>query len=320
MIYRLLNIESEWNVTMMLISVFFTFLVTITFIKLTWNYLPHDAGREFAINGQLSKGKTRGVGIVFILCFVISSVIFFPIDIEFYIYCLLLLASMLSGFLDDCSNVPWGEFKKGLIDLIIAVVAAMSYINFNPEKIGVIIKDSLFKIPAFAYVALATLLIWISINVTNCSDGVDGLSGSLSIITFATYYFVFEKQGSSYAHVTLLIITSIAGYLWYNVSPSSVLMGDAGSRAIGFLIGILALKTYNPFLYILVSLMLVIDGGIGLIKLTLIRITKKKVLMNIRTPIHDHVRKVLGWSDTQVVFRFSLFQIISSIITLYYFV
>ncbi len=89
-------------------------------------------------------------------------------------------------------------------------------------------------------------------------------------------------------------------------------MGDAGSRALGFLIGVLVLKTYNPLLYILVAFMFIVDGGLGLMKVSFIRFMKIHILQNIRTPIHDHVRKKLNWSDTQVVFRFTVIQLAMS--------
>ena len=55
--------------------------------------------------------------------------------------------------------------------------------------------------------------------------------------------------------------------------------------------------------------MLLVDGGLGLIKITMIKATKNSAFMkNIRTPVHDHFRKTLKWSDTQVVIRFAAVQ------------
>lgn len=315
MIYELTGfIYNKYSV---LASIFFAFIATIILIKMVQNVLPHDDGRVFAINGQLSKGKPRGVGIVFIVCFVIMSIIFVPFNKEYMVYCILLLASMMSGFLDDKAEVPWGELKKGIIDLVIALMAAFTFVNFNSSYVGILFQDIFIEFPQPLYIILATMLIWFSINVTNCSDGVDGLSGSLSIVTLLTLYYVFIKENSNYAHVVLLMLACVLGYLWFNMSPSKVLMGDAGSRALGFLIGVLVLKTYNPLLYMLVAFMFIVDGGLGLIKVSFIRFMKIHILKSIRTPIHDHVRKKLSWSDTQVVFRFTVIQLaMSSIVFL----
>ncbi|HBA98163.1 MAG TPA: phospho-N-acetylmuramoyl-pentapeptide-transferase, partial [Lachnospiraceae bacterium] len=57
--------------------------------------LPVDHGREFAVNGSLSKGKIRGAGFTFVLVFVACSLFFMPVDREYIIYCILILAVML---------------------------------------------------------------------------------------------------------------------------------------------------------------------------------------------------------------------------------
>ena len=94
-------------------------------------------------------------------------------------------------------------------------------------------------------------------------------------------------------------------------------MGDAGSRAIGLIIALAFMLSGMPFMFIPCALMLMIDGGLGLVKLTILRVTKSKTFMkNIRTPIHDHARKNKGWSDTQVVTRFTLMQILLSAVFL----
>ena len=62
---------------------------------------------------------------------------------------------------------------------------------------------------------------------------------------------------------------------------------------------------------------LIIDGGLGLVKVSLLRFLKIHILKNTTTPIHDHVRKKLGWSNAQVVFRFAIIQIGVSLATVY---
>ena len=115
----------------------------------------------------------------------------------------------------------------------------------------------------------------------------------------------------------LLFAVCILGYLWYNATPSRLMMGDAGSRAMGLFISIAVLKTGSPFLYIPIALVLILDGGLGILKVSLIRFCKIHILTNVRTPLHDHVRKVWNWSNTQTVFRFAIIQIILAVATIY---
>ena len=93
-----------------------------------------------------------------------------------------------------------------------------------------------------------------------------------------------------------------------------MLMGDAGSRALGFYLAVVAMKTGHPVIFLLLAAVLIVDGGIGLVKVFLLRFFKIAILKNTRTPLHDHARKGKEWSDTQVVFRFSIIQILSALV------
>ena len=91
------------------------------------------------------------------------------------------------------------------------------------------------------------------------------------------------------------------------------MMGDAGSRAIGLFIAIAVMKTGSPFLYLFIAFVLMVDGGLGLIKVALLRYLKIKILTKVRTPLHDHVRKNRKWSNAQTVFKFAIIQIMISL-------
>lgn len=297
-----------------LIGILFTYGATFLLLKFGTGILPRDGGREFAHDGKLSQGKPRGAGFLFILVFAISTLLFLPISNEELIYVIMILAAMLTGFLDDCSKAPWGELKKGLLDLAIALTTAITYVNFNSSTFEIPFVNAPVTIPAPLFVILATVLIWVSINVTNCSDGVDGLSGTLSVITLLTIYGIGRVQSMdpNDTYMLLIMVSCIMSYLWFNATPSLMMMGDAGSRALGFFIAVAILKTGSPLLYIPAAFLLIIDGGLGLVKVSLIRFLKVHILKNTITPLHDHVRKKLGWSNTQVVFKFAILQVLIS--------
>lgn len=242
-----------------------------------------------------------------------------PIDRELVIYLIMIIAAMMSGYLDDSAKTPWGEYKKGLIDLVIAFVCAFSYVNFNGTDMTILLTGTTFTIPKAVYIILAMILIWASINVTNCTDGVDGLCGSISIVSCLSFFLVFtEALGNpTYGQLSLLMIICLLGYLWFNASPSKLLMGDAGSRALGLFIALLSLKSGSPLLFLVFGIVFLFDGGLGLIKVALLRFLKIKILKNTRTPLHDHARKNAGWSDTQTVFRFVIIQAVISSAYLY---
>ena len=156
---------------------------------------------------------------------------------------------MMTGFLDDCAKVSWGELRKGLLDLVIAIMTAITYVNFNGSDITIALTGQTFTLNPVVYGILAVILVWGSINVTNCADGVDGLSGTLASITLATVYLIMQSKeiAPDFAYLILLFIACILGYLWYNATPSCLMMGDAGSRAIGLFIAIAASLTVSIY-------------------------------------------------------------------------
>lgn len=301
------------------IGTMLTFAATCFLLHKAKDFLPQDQGREFAHDGKLSAGKPRGAGFIFILVFAVAYILFGRINTERLIYVVLVLASMLTGYLDDCAKNPWGEYKKGLLDLLLAVMTAVTYINFNGTRLIIASLGVDINLHPLLFGLLIVVLVWTSINVTNCADGVDGLSGTLTIITLTTIYIMIDMQGgdADFSYSILLFIVCILGYLWYNATPSRMLMGDAGSRAMGIFIAIAILKTDNPIMYIPTAFVLIMDGGLGLLKVALLRFLKIHIFKNTRLPLHDHVRKKWGWSNTQTVFRFSIIQIIISIALLY---
>ncbi|MCD7727366.1 MAG: phospho-N-acetylmuramoyl-pentapeptide-transferase [Ruminococcus sp.] len=291
------------------------FFIPFLSIRVFKNILPRDKGRDFALNGKLSEGKPRGAGLLMFTSFIITVALFVPLTVELIIYIAFIYLEMLSGYLDDSAAIPWGRVKKGLIDLVVSVGISATYCVYNEPTVKLALVGVSFTLPTVVYIVLGAALVWGSINVTNCSDGVDGLCGSLSIISLATVFILMQnminlgEEADDFRLIILSAILMLIAYLWYNTSPSVMLMGDAGSRALGVLIALSAMKLGSPLLFLIFAFMLIIDGGLSLLKISCIKFLKMKNFMkNIRTPIHDHMRKNNGWSDTQVVTRFSIVQ------------
>lgn len=310
MFYNLLA-KTNNTTLVLLVPMLCSFLVAFFSLKFFKRILPKDQGRAFAVNGALSEGKPRGAGIIFVTSFTLCTALFYPLDIENIIYLVLVYAAMLSGYFDDAAETPWGNLKKGLIDLVISLGIAFTYYFYNGSQVKLYITNSTFTIPAPLFIILAGVLVWTAINVTNCTDGVDGLCGSLVMTVLLPLALMVTKSGAADMLLPMIMFVTLAAYLWFNCSPSQMLMGDAGSRALGVFLAVMFLKTAAPFAFIPMAIVIILDGGLGLLKLSFRRFLKIKNFMEgIRTPLHDHARKNNGWSDTQVVIRFTLLQII----------
>ena len=262
-----------------------------------------------------------------------------------------LFLAMLTGYADDRATVPWKPLKKGLWDAVIALAAASIIYYLGEEQchsIWLPFTKKVFEVPALLYIPCAAFLLWLAMNATNCTDGVDGLASSLSLTTlFACAAFLYgvvghrdiaayllvphNPEGARWGILCATVAGGYAGYLWHNAFPSAVLMGDAGSRPLGLLLGIATLASGNPVVLLALCPIVCVNGLGGLAKLVILRALKRcglntanpnlndgrdnpnpswivRVLFRYRFPLHDHCRKNLNWSPTQVVIRFMLLQ------------
>ena len=326
MLYNLLSSHLSHSMIMVIASITACIATVLLYIR-PFKFLPRDKGKTVltpdgktvSINIQ-SAGKITGAGFVFVLVFLLADIIFLPFSMEHLFYYILMAIMMFIGFLDDNSKMPWGELVKGILDFVLAASAAVIFILFNDTD--VYFFNASFHIPTIIYIILATILIWASINVTNCSDGVDGLCGGVSVIELMTFFVLFSGEGAvkgfnEFSGMAGVLASVLIAYLYYNWYPSKLLMGDAGSRTIGFFIALIAMKSGHPFSFILLSLVFICDGGLGLLKLTLMRtICKgKEVFGNIRFPLHDELRKNRGWKVPKVSAFFIVCEVVICVIT-----
>lgn len=308
------------------LSVLSCFVLSFILLPRWMNKLSRDRGRSHAVQGAVAAGKPTGAGVIFVSLFVVVQLLFLPFSFELIGILVLTFGAMMSGWLDDKSVVSWGEYKKGLIDMVLAVAAAFLLSGLKEVEIWLPFTSQTFLLPLWVFVPLATILLWATINSTNCSDGVDGLSGTLTAFAFSSlglllYFILGHKEiathlllphypdGANWGMMAFSMVGCILAYLWYNANPSILLMGDAGSRALGFLLGVFVIKSGNPFCVLIVSGVLMVNGGTGLVKVAIMRFFKVPFLKSVRFPLHDHMRHNKGWSNTQVLVRFALIQV-----------
>lgn len=276
-----------------------TFLA-LFFLPFGKSILGHDRGRKYVEGSEVNIGKPTGVGIYFTLIFVLSVCALTTAGIGMYTIMLLTFLMSFIGFMDDRSKSPWGEYSKGALDIIVAIIGSLVFIRFFGNEVFLSFTDKSYILPPVVFIILATILFVVSINATNATDGVDGLSGTLTVLTILTLMLSANFHGLltlSNALPGVALIVIILMYLIFNHYPSKMLMGDAGSRAIGFFIAFYFMYLKLPFAYIIVCLPFLIDGGLSILKITIGRLTHKKIIIlpNIVTPIHDHIKKKLGF-------------------------
>ncbi|HVA88441.1 MAG TPA: phospho-N-acetylmuramoyl-pentapeptide-transferase [Chloroflexota bacterium] len=158
---------------------------------------------------------------------------------------------------------------------------------------------------AWAIAPLAVLAIIAAGHAVNLTDGLDGLAAGTNCIALAAFAVIAFSQGQgAIGAYCLLAIGALAGFLWYNVHPARLFMGDTGSLALGSLLGGLALVTGQIVALIPIGAVFVAEALSVIIQVTYFKRTGGKRIFKM-APLHHHFEQ-LGWPETQIVQRFWL--------------
>ena len=210
------------------------------------------------------------------------------------------------GFIDDYLKVMKKHNKgiSGWIKLFIQfVVSLVIYYKYN-SGIGIV-----YLIWGFFIIAGAS-------NSYNLTDGLDGLLGSISFISLIGFSFLFYRLGQTeLLYFSIVLSGSLLGFLYFNKHPAKVFMGDTGSLALGGAIGSMAMVTHTELYLICFATIPIIEALSVILQVLSCQLSKKFLGEDRRifkmAPLHHHF-ELIGWSETQIVSRFILFQLACS--------
>ena len=227
------------------------------------------------------------------------------------------------GFIDDFKKLVLKNTKglspkaKMLGLLIVSVVYTIVLVNvFN---IGTDIYIPFIKeyitLPIWLYVPFAVLVMLAATNAINLTDGIDGLSTSVTTIILACLTVISILFGIKEVTVvgTILIGTCL-GFLLFNLNPAKVMMGDTGSLMLGGAIAGISLYMKMPLLLLIIAIIPIIETLSVMIQVAYFKKTGNRVFK--MTPIHHHF-ELSGWKENKIVSVFSLITLVFCIIGLY---
>ena len=163
------------------------------------------------------------------------------------------------------------------------------------------------------YIPIATIMIVGFSNAMNFTDGLDGLAGLIAATPFAAYGGIALMQGQVFlARFCFTIVGALFGFLWFNVHPAELFMGDTGSLALGAALATFALMTGQWLVLPIIAIIPVSETISIILQVAYFRWTGGKRLFRM-APLHHHF-ELLGWSETQVVQRFWLVTLIAAML------
>jgi phospho-N-acetylmuramoyl-pentapeptide-transferase len=318
-----------------------TFILTYFFIR--WNETNRTFFQPIRNDGPLShlRGKintpTMG-GVLMLIAICCSAFLWNNIYNPYVLISIFVFFSFgIIGLCDDIMKTTkhnssgvsgniriLSEFVIGLI----AVLLLQYYSTTHNEQILAIpfLRHTFINLGMF-YIPFAMLVIVGAGNAVNLTDGLDGLAIVPVMIASATLGIIAAASGSLVLseHVSVIhidgvgelavIASSVIGagiaFLWFNIHPAKIIMGDVGSLSLGGLLGIIAVMIKEELVFGIIGFLFVIEALSVIIQIMSLKLFKKRVFA--MAPIHHHFEKK-GWSEEKVVIRFWIFSMICAII------
>ena len=172
------------------------------------------------------------------------------------------------------------------------------------------------NLPMIVYIPFAILVILATTNAINLTDGIDGLSSSVSAIIIATLTTIAMMQQKT--EVTIfgsIVIGAVLGFLMFNLHPAKVFMGDTGSLFLGGVISSIALYLKMPFILLIIALIPIVETLSVILQVVYFKKTGGKRLFKM-SPLHHHF-ELSGWSENKVVIIFSLVTLTACILGIF---
>ena len=225
---------------------------------------------------------------------------------------LTLMGVGILGAIDDFVNVRTGIGMRGRWKLVwqtaVAILAAF-YIwrHFDLTGINIPYLGQFEVAPLLLIGFIAFVIVGVS-NAVNLTDGLDGLAGGVLIFSFVAYLLIslvpvegVKIEQPNLAIFCALVIGALTGFLWFNVHPAQIFMGDSGSLSLGATLAVVA--TVNGQLPLLAVVGIVFFAVIMSVVVQVIsyRFRGRRVFR--MTPLHHHF-ELIGWAEEKITVRF----------------
>lgn len=223
------------------------------------------------------------------------------------------------GAFDDYLNAKTGEGIKARQKLIwVTVVAVVAAWQIQQTYAITAIPVPFYgpiRIEPWLYVGFAAFAIIAAANGVNITDGLDGLSGGTVAIAFVAYMLIALLNAPAQPNLALLcslIIGALLGFLWFNVHPAQIFIGDSGALSLGATLAVTALITGQILVLPLIGIIFVLETASVILQVAYFRFTGGRRLFRM-SPIHHHF-ELGGWDEEKITIRFWIVAILAALL------
>ena len=258
--------------------------------------------------GHLAKAGTPTMGGMLVVAVVLFLAMALRIEDTSTLTPMLALVGVGTlGAIDDFVNVRTGIGMRGRWKLvwqtIVALLAAF-YIqrHFDLTELNIPFVGEPIFIGATAFILFVAFVIVGTSNAVNLTDGLDGLAGGVLIFSFVAFLLVALQAGQpNLAVFCALMIGALMGFLWFNVHPAQIIMGDSGSLSFGATLAVVATITGQLPLLAIVGIVFVAVIMSVVLQVASFRLFGRRIFRI--APLHHHF-ELIGWAEEKITLRF----------------
>jgi len=204
---------------------------------------------------------------------------------------------------------------KVLLQLIpAAILGCLLYTKMHLTSVHVPVFDLNVELGAF-YIIWATVVIFATTNAVNIADGLDGLASGLALFALSTFWVLSAHTNIHDVSLFIaVVIGSLLAFLYFNIYPARVWLGDTGALALGAMLAVVALMINASLVLPFIGFVFVIEAASSLIQIFTKGVFGKRVFQ--AAPLHHHF-EARGWDETKVTMRFWLAGAIAAFVGLF---
>ncbi len=280
---------------------------------------------------KAKEGTPTMGGLIFIIPTITITLIFALLNkIEITYTLIIILFTFISyaiiGLIDDYliikrhNNKGLTKNQKFSLQVLVAIIFFYLFMKSGNEPLLWIHSLNFKQNIGWLYGIFILFVLVASSNAVNLTDGLDGLAGGLSAISFLTFGIISWNTGwlEGYEDIAIFAFTligSLLGFLLFNTNKAKIFMGDTGSLCLGATLGAYAITTRHELLLVIIGLVFVLETLSCLIQIISYKLTKKRIFP--MTPIH-HTFEKLGIKETDIVKIFWTIGLIANMFALVY--
>jgi phospho-N-acetylmuramoyl-pentapeptide-transferase len=274
-------------------------------------------------------GTPNAGGILIILVTMVFSAIFYKFTLFSINWTALILYITLVGFgvlglYDDIRKFygfklagAWGVRIRYKILLQLVLSFIIGYLLYS--KMGL----SSVHIPVFdfnvelgnLYIIWAAIVVFATTNAVNITDGLDGMAVGLTLFALSAFWFLASQTNLGDVNLFIAVIVgSLLAFLYFNIYPARVWLGDTGALSLGAMLAVVALMINASLVLPFIGIVFVLEAASSLIQMFTKGAFGKRVF--IAAPLHHHF-EAKGWDETKVTMRFWLAGAVASFVGLF---